>query len=68
MTSYLARTPRRKAVRWKATTPKLARLLGIAEDLARHSPALDDRNPDELVPHVNDWLQHKRVGRRPTLR
>jgi hypothetical protein len=29
MTSYFARTPRRKVVRWKATTPKLARLLGM---------------------------------------
>ena len=27
----------------------------IAKDLARHSPALDDRNPDDLVPHVREW-------------
>src|ERR1700693_6089916 len=31
MPTYFARTPRRRkgAVRWKATTPKLARLLGM---------------------------------------
>lgn len=34
----------------------------IAEDLARHSPALDDRDPDELVPAVREWLQQRRVA------
>jgi hypothetical protein len=34
----------------------------IAEDLARHSPALDDRDPEELVPAVMEWLQQRRVG------
>jgi hypothetical protein len=33
----------------------------IAEDLARHSPALDDRDPEELVPAVQEWLQTRKV-------
>ena len=32
----------------------------IAEDLARHSPALDDRDPSDLVPAVQEWL-HQRM-------
>jgi hypothetical protein len=34
----------------------------ISEDLARHSPALDDRDPEELVPAVREWLQQRRAG------
>jgi hypothetical protein len=34
----------------------------ISEDLARHSPALDDRKPADLVPAVMEWLQQRRVG------
>ena len=33
----------------------------IADDLARYSPALDDRDPAELVPYVKDWLQSRRA-------
>jgi hypothetical protein len=33
-----------------------------ADNLARYSPALDDRDPEELVPAVNEWLQSRRVG------
>jgi hypothetical protein len=33
----------------------------IAEDLARHSPALDDKDPADLVPAVMEWLQQKRT-------
>jgi hypothetical protein len=32
----------------------------IAEDLARHSPALDHREPEELAPAVREWLQNRR--------
>ena len=34
----------------------------IAEDLARHSPALDDKDAEELVPAVQEWLQNRRNG------
>jgi hypothetical protein len=35
----------------------------IAEDLARHSSALDDKDPADLVPAVREWLQQRgRVG------
>jgi hypothetical protein len=34
----------------------------IAEDLARHSPALDTKDPADLVPAVREWLQGRRVG------
>jgi hypothetical protein len=27
-----------------------------------HSAALDDRDPDEFVPHVREWSQQRRVG------
>lgn len=33
-----------------------------ADNLARYSPALDDRDPDELVPHVREWLRQRRAG------
>ena len=29
----------------------------IADDLTRYSPALDSRDPVELVPAVEEWLQ-----------
>jgi hypothetical protein len=32
-----------------------------ADDLARYSPALDDQDPEELVPYVKEWLQSRRV-------
>ncbi len=31
----------------------------IAEDLARHSPALDTKDPADLVPAVKEWLQQR---------
>jgi hypothetical protein len=32
----------------------------IAEDLVRHSPALDKMDPADLVPAVNEWLRERR--------
>jgi hypothetical protein len=45
MPSYFARTPRRRkgAVRWKATTPKLARLIGMPVK-ARKKPATEEHD------------------------
>lgn len=33
----------------------------IAEDLARHSPALDTKAPADLVPAVQEWLWQRRI-------
>jgi hypothetical protein len=34
----------------------------IAEDLAHHSPALDGREPPDLVPAVMEWLRERRAS------
>jgi hypothetical protein len=32
----------------------------IADDLARHSSGLDDKDPADLVPAVLEWLKERR--------
>lgn len=61
MPSYFARTPRRRrgAVRWKATTPKLARLLGIPAK-TRKKPKTEEH--DAQVALFNDHIVPRLVS------
>ena len=38
-----------------------ARAQGIANNLARYSSELGDRDPEELLPHVREWLEARKM-------
>jgi translation initiation factor IF-2 len=69
MPTYFARTPRRRkaAVRWKATTPKLARLIGMPVKV-RKKPATEEHDAqvdlfkDHIWPRLVDGAVAFAVG------
>jgi hypothetical protein len=62
--AQIQRTVRREVAAWLpglSAEEVMVLARASAEDLARHSPALDDKDPTDLVPAVREWLQSRRA-------
>jgi hypothetical protein len=57
MPSYFVRTrPHRKAVHWNATTPKLARLLGVPVKVSK-KPATEEHDAQKFIHSLGHRVQ-----------